>query len=109
MTDEHLMRHWTDAHSEFSHALDRGVARLGRFFTTLNPSRRVIDTPYVSGACTATRTGDETSRPAGAALAGILACLATTGVLLTLSLLFTPHLAAHAAAGAPIVTHAIVA
>src|SRR6478736_7621736 len=31
MTDEHLMRQWADAHSDFTSDLDRGLLRLGRF------------------------------------------------------------------------------
>jgi hypothetical protein len=102
MTDEYLMRYWADAHNEFSSNLDRGLVRLMRFLRPGLLDRRTIRRAYRSA-------GDEMSETARAALAGVLACLATCGVLLTLSLLFAADIPAHAAAGAPIIAHAIIA
>lgn len=109
MTDEHLMRLWADAHDGFSADLDRGILKLGHHLHGRGGQLRPIGQPYACRAGATVPAEREMSANARAALAGIVACLATTGILLTLSLLFAADFSAHAATGAPIVAHAIVA
>lgn len=106
MIDEHLMRHWVDGHGELSHALDRPLARLADLVNTLLRNARAIGRPY---APRPVQSRDETSPAARAALAGVVACFATTGVLLTLSLLFADGIPTGAATGAAMIGHAIIA
>jgi hypothetical protein len=109
MTDEHLMRLWADAHEGFSADFDRGILKLGHHLQGRGEKLRPIGQPYARRGCVTVPADREMSANARAALAGIVACLATTGMLLTLSLLFAADFSAHAASGAPIVAHAIVA
>jgi hypothetical protein len=107
MTDEHLMRQWAAAHSEFTSDLDRGLQRLGRFFTARLQGGRPIGKTYVAASCTTAPTEQPSSAIARAALAGVIACIATTGLLLTVALLATADM--HPAAAYPIITNTIVA
>jgi hypothetical protein len=106
MIDEHLMRHWVDSHGELSHALDRPLARLADLANTLLRSARSIGHPYAPDT---TRLRNETSPAARAALSGVMACLATTGMLLTLSLLFANGIPTGATMGAATIGHTIIA
>ncbi|MGZ3271443.1 MAG: hypothetical protein ACXU71_10775 [Croceibacterium sp.] len=108
MTDEHLMRQWTDAHNEFSSDLDRGLLRLGHFVSArLHATSKPMGKPYASAACTAAPTDEPMSVTARAALAGALACVATSALLVSVALLATADL--HPAAAQPVIAHAIVA
>jgi len=115
MTDEHLMRHWADAHSDFSGDLDRGLLRLGRFIGRRLQGRHSIGEPYASATCTMARSAGGVSPTARAALAGALACVATTALLVTVALLAAagaadgPSFHTAMSAGAPIVSHTILA
>jgi hypothetical protein len=102
MTDEHLMRCWTDAHSEFSSDLDRGLLRLGHFLARRLQRRETIGRAYRLNRPAET----EMSATARAALAGVLACVATTALLVSVA-----ALANNAAmpADSPIVAHAYLA
>jgi len=107
MIDEHLMRQWADAHSEFTSGVDRGLQWLGRLFKARRKGRGSIGTAYAPSACLTVPTEPEVSNTARAALAGVTACVATTGLLVTVALLATADM--HTAAAYPIMTHAIVA
>lgn len=115
MTDELLMRRWNAAHSEFSSDLSRGLLRLGHFLGRRLQRRQTIGKAYASSACTAAEADTEMSATARAALAGVLACVATTALLVSVAALATSgavHTAdAHSAlpAGSPIVSHTILA
>lgn len=103
MTDELLLRRWTDAHGEFTGDFDRGVLRLGRFLKARFDKRRAANEAYASQSS----ESDEGSKTARAALAGVLACLATSVLLVTMATLAvagTP-----AATGLAVVPHVIVA
>ena len=101
MTDEHLMRQWADAHSHFSGDLDRGLLRLGRFVSKRLSVRSANSSTYASV------TPANSSPAARAALAGAMACLATTFLLLSLALAATAG--THSAAGLAVVDHVILA
>lgn len=105
MTDEHLLRQWADSHSDFSSDLDRGLLRLGRFVRGQLKARGANSTAYASAACPTLGASETIPATARAALAGVIACVATTGLLFTVALLATADLH-HAAAH---MTHAIVA
>lgn len=108
MTDEHLMRQWADAHSQFSSDLDRGLLRLGHFVSArLHATSKPIGKPYASTACTAAPADEPMSVTARAALAGVLACVATSALLVSVALLATADL--HPAAAQPVIAHTIVA
>ncbi|HSQ95778.1 MAG TPA: hypothetical protein VLM18_06780 [Croceibacterium sp.] len=110
MTDEHLMRQWADAHNEFSSDLDRGLLRLGHFVSArLHATSKPIGKPYASAsaACTGAPADEPMSVTARAALAGVLACVATSALLASVALLATADL--HPAAAQPVIAHAIVA
>jgi hypothetical protein len=107
MTDEHLMRHWADAHSEFTGDLDRGLLRLGRFVSTRLQGRRTNSTAYAPAACLAAPTDEADGTTARAALAGAMACLATTVLLLAVAVLTTAG--THGAVAVALVNPAIVA
>ncbi|MGZ3259488.1 MAG: hypothetical protein ACXWIO_11805 [Croceibacterium sp.] len=108
MTDEHLMRQWADAHTEFSSDLDRGLLRLGHFLSArLHATSKPIGKPYASKTCTAAPADEPMSVTARAALAGVLACVATSALLVSVALLATADL--HSAAAQPVIAHAIVA
>jgi hypothetical protein len=114
MTDELLMRRWTAAHGDFSSGLDRGLLRLGHFLTRRHRHKRVIDKPYAR-ATRADAAEPEMNATARAALAGVLACVATTALLGSLAAVFraetVDHVAVQAAVptGSAIVAHAILA
>ena len=101
MTDEHLMRHWADAHSDFSSDLDRGMLRLGRFVTKRLSRRTTDNSAYAPAA------PGSPNPVARAAMAGAMACLATTFLLLSLALAATAG--THSAAGLAVVGHVILA
>jgi hypothetical protein len=103
MTDEHLMRQWVDAHSDFSTDLDRGLLRLGRFFGKRFRRRQAIGNAYAAGTCAAARAEPEMNATARAALAGVLACIATTALLVSVAAL------AGAGAGEPVKLHTAMA
>lgn len=115
MTDEHLMRHWADAHSEFSSDLDRGLLRLGHFLGRRLKRRNAIGTAYAPASGAAAPSDARTSGTARAALAGAMACVATTALLATVAALASPGAANGATLqiaaqpGSPIVTHMILA
>jgi hypothetical protein len=102
MTDEHLMRQWTATHDELSGDLDRGLLRLGRCLS----NRLHANSRAYAPACPAAAPA-ETSLTARAALAGALACLATTVLLVTVGLLTTAG--THGGAALALVSPAIVA
>src|SRR3569623_439863 len=100
MTDERLTRQWTATHNEFTGDLDRGLLRLGRFVSNRLHASDVNSAAYARAAYPATPAADES--PVGrAALAGALACLATTVLLVTMALLTTAG--THAATGLAVV------
>jgi len=101
MTDEHLMRHWADAHSEFFGDLDRGLLRLGGFVSKRLSARNANSSTYASAA------PESSTLMARAALAGAMACLATTFLLLSLALAATTG--THSAGALAVVDHVIVA
>jgi hypothetical protein len=107
MTDEHLMRLWADSHQGSSADLDRGILKLGAHLRGRREPQAPIGLAYKSGACAVASASPEVSAMARAALAGVTACLATMGLLLTVALLATADL--HPAAAYPLVTHTIVA
>ena len=106
MTDEYLMRLWADSHDGFSADLDRGILKLDRFLHGRSPSGAAIGKAYAPASCAAA-ADESTSTIAPAALAGVTACLATTGLLLTVALLATADI--HPAHADPIIAHTIVA
>ena len=114
MTDELLMRRWTAAHGEFSGGLDRGLLRLGHFLSRRFERKQTIGKAYAR-AMPAHVAEPEMTAMAQAALAGVLACVATTALLVSLAALFSAgtvdHIAAQTAAptGVTLVTHAILA
>ena len=107
MTDEHLMRQWADAHNQFSSDLDRGLLRLGHFVSARLHATNAIGKPYASAACSAAPADEPMSVTARAAIAGVLACVATSALLVSVALLATADL--HPAAAQPVIAHAIVA
>jgi hypothetical protein len=113
MTDELLMRRWAAAHGDFSVSLDRGLLRLGHFLFGKFRRRQAIEKPYARAPHDDAQS--EMSSTARAALAGVLACVATTALLVSLAALFSggavDQVAAQAAdpASAPIIAHAILA
>lgn len=106
MTDELLMRLWADAHDGFSADLDRGILKLDRFLRGPGAPSATIGRAYAPAPRTATPT-DDSVNTASAALAGVTACLATMGLLLTVALLATADL--HPAHAYPLFAHTIVA
>jgi hypothetical protein len=107
MTDEFLTRLWADSHHGFSADFDRGILKLDRFLRARSPAKVSIGKPYASSACAAAPADAYMSTTARAALAGVTACLATTGLLLTVALLATADI--HPAHAYPIIAHTIVA
>ena len=107
MTDEHLMRQWAEAHSEFTSDLDRGLLRLGRFFSARLHGGRSIGKAYAPATCTTAPSEPPLSATARGALVGVTACLATTALLLTVALLATADM--HPATAHPLMAHTIVA
>ena len=106
MTDEHLMRQWTATHSEFTGDLDRGLLRLGRFVSNRLHASGANSTAYAPTTCKAVSAPEE-NPVARAALAGALACLATTVLLLATAIMTTAG--THAATSLAVVNHVIVA
>jgi hypothetical protein len=107
MTDELLMRRWNAAHNEFSSDLSRGMLRLGQYLARRTKRRIAIGKAYAPVA----RVGSEMSETARAALAGVLACIATSALLVSVAALAnsgTSHLVA-TQAGSPIVAHTVLA
>jgi hypothetical protein len=107
MTDEHLMRQWADAHSEFTGDLDRGLLRLGRYVGKRLQGKNANSTAYASTACLAAPREHAAGTTARAALAGAMACLATTVLLLAVAVLTTAG--THGATALALVNPAIVA
>jgi len=107
MTDEHLMRQWADAHSEFTSDLDRRLLRLGQFFSARLHGGPSIGKAYAPAACMAAPSEPPMSATARGALAGLTACVATSALLLTVALLATADM--HPAAAHPLMAHTIVA
>ena len=115
MTDEHLMRQWAIAHCHFSSDLDRGLLRLGGFLSRRLQRLQAIDLPYDQTTCVAAESEAPMSATARAALAGVMACVATSALLVTVAALASAG-AGHAAvihhtmaAGPAIVPHAYLA
>ena len=107
MTDEYLMRIWADSHDGFSADLDRGILKLDKYLRGRPQARASIGKPYALASRTAAPAEKRMSATARAALAGMTACLATMGLVLTVALLATADLnAAHAY---PLIAHTIVA
>ena len=107
MTDEIFMRLWNASHTEFSNDLNRGLLRLGHFLNRRFQRREAIGKTYAP----ASSTQNDMSDTARAALAGVLACIATTALLVSVAALAnsgTPHVAS-VTAGPPIVAHTILA
>ena len=113
MTDEHLMRLWADAHSDFTTDFLRGLQRLRAFVSGKMQRRRANSTAYPSASRRATRSDDRMSATGRAALAGLTACLATMALLATVALLATAGMGSAAAhplmTHVPIMTHVMVA
>jgi hypothetical protein len=107
MTDEYLMRLWADSHNGFSADFDRGILKLDRFLRGRPQPGAAIGKAYAPAACAAPPADEPMSTTARAALAGVTACLATMGLLLTVALLATADL--HPAHAYPILAHTIVA
>lgn len=107
MTDEHLMRQWTANHTEFTGGLDRGLLRLGRFVGHRLQATRANRPAYAPSACVAAPADDASHDAARAAVAGVLACLATTVLLVTVALLATAG--THGSAALALVNPALVA
>jgi hypothetical protein len=107
MTDEYLMRIWADSHDGFSADFDRGILKLDRFLRGRPKPSASIDKAYAPGSSPAAPADPATSPAARAALAGVTACLATMGLLLTVALLATADL--HPAHAYPLFAHTIVA
>jgi hypothetical protein len=107
MTDEHLLRQWADAHTEFTGDLDRGLLRLGRFVNRRLQHRRAHSPAYAPTSCLATPVDHAQGSTARAALAGAMACLATTVLLLAVAALTTAG--THGAAGLAVLNPALVA
>jgi hypothetical protein len=113
MTDEHLMRQWADAHLEFSSDVDRGLLRLGHFLSRRLQRRKPIDRAYAPNAHSMAHLA--LNATTHAALAGVLACIATA-VLLTVVVALASsgavqpaQLHSAMAASSPIVTPLILA
>jgi len=106
MTDEHLMRQWTATHDELTGDLDRGLLRLGRFVSNRLHASHANSRAYVPAACRAAPAAED-NPTARAALAGALACLATTVLLVAVALLTTAG--THGGAALALVSPAIVA
>jgi len=107
MTDEFLTRIWADSHAGFSADLDRGILKLDRFLQVRSQPGMAIGKAYAQASCPAVHADESMSTPARAALAGVTACLATMGLLLTVALLATADVQpAHAY---PAIAHTIVA
>ena len=96
MTDEHLIRHWTDAHNEFSGDLDRGLLRLGSLLGRRLRNHQAIGTAYASADSTARPASPVTSSVARATLAGLFACIATSALLVSVALFATSGTSARA-------------
>jgi hypothetical protein len=111
MTDELLMRRWNAAHNEFSSDLSRGLLRLGQFLVRRRQGRNAIGKPYASSTSNATAGDNEMSDMARAALAGVLACVATSALLVSVAALANSGVSQFPAtpAGSPIVAHTILA
>jgi len=107
MTDEYLMRIWTESHDGFSANFDRGILKLDHYLRGRPQAGAPIEPTYVSRDCAAAPSHAPMSATARAALAGVTACLATMGLLLTVGLLTTADV--HPASAYPIPTHTIVA
>ena len=107
MTDEYLMRIWTESHDGFSADFDRGILKLDNYLRGRPKVSAAIEPTYASRDCAAAPARAPMSATARAALAGVTACLATMGLLLTVGLLTTADL--HAASAYPVPTHTIVA
>jgi hypothetical protein len=113
MTDEHLMRQWADAHLKFSSDIDRGLLRLGHFLNRRLQRRKPIDKAYAPHAHSMARLA--LNATTHAALAGVLACIATAVLLTAVVALASSgavepvHLHTAMAASSPIVTHVILA
>jgi hypothetical protein len=107
MTDEHMMRLWADAHEGFSADFDRGILKLDRFLRNPAGAGASIGPAYAQCARPAEQPSHEVSATARAALAGLTACLATVGLLMTVALLATADV--HPAAASPLLAHTIVA
>lgn len=107
MTDEHLMRLWADSHHGFSADMDRGILKLERFLRGQREPKASIGQAYASKEQATAAAEQEMSATARAALAGVTACLATMGLMVTVALLATADM--HPAAAHPLMMHAIVA
>lgn len=107
MTDEHLMRLWADSHHGFSADMDRGILKLDRLLRGRQEPSSAIGSAYASNERRAAAAEPEMSSTARAALAGVTACLATMGLVVTVALLATADM--HPAAAHPLMMHAIVA
>jgi hypothetical protein len=107
MTDENLIRLWADSHNGFSADFDRGILKLDRFLRGGSQAEASIGRAYAPSECAAAPADEPVSTTARAALAGVTACLATTGLLLTVALLATAD--THAAHAYPVIAHTIVA
>jgi hypothetical protein len=107
MTDEHMMRLWADAHHGFSADLDRGILKLDRFLRSPARPAAPIGRAYAPRETANGEAKSEMSATARAALAGMTACFATMGLLVTVALLATADV--HPAAAHPILAHTIVA
>jgi hypothetical protein len=107
MTDEHLMRLWADSHHGFSADMDRGILKLDRFLRGRREPSAPIGQTYATKEHATAATEHEVNATARAALAGVTACLATMGLVVTVALLATADM--HPAAAHPLMMHAIVA
>jgi len=111
MTDELLMRRWNAAHNEFSSDLSRGILRLGQFLAHRGHERKTIGGAYAPATRGAPADDSQMNATARAALAGVLACVATTALMVSVAALATsglPQLPAMPA-GSPIVAHTVLA
>jgi hypothetical protein len=111
MTDELLMRRWNATHNEFSTDLSRGLLRLGQYLARRRQTPKAIGKPYAPAIGHAVAGDNQMSATARAALAGVLACVATTALMVSVAALATsglPQLPAMPA-GSPIVAHTVLA
>jgi hypothetical protein len=111
MTDELLMRGWNAVHNEFSTDLSRGLLRLGQFLAHRRQGRKTIGGAYAPSSRRNVARDSQMSATARAALAGVLACVATTALMVSVAALATsglPQLPAMPA-GSPIVAHTVLA
>jgi hypothetical protein len=107
MTDEFLMRLWADSHDGYSVDFDRGALKLEAFLRGRSRPTQTIGRAYAPGERRAIPDDASMSPTARAALAGVTACMATMGLLLTVALLATADL--HPAHAYPMIAHTIVA